>query len=106
MNGLKNFAMYFVQQAHGFQREIQALLGREVFSESNRHAAHHHILGRIFHPLRKGGLKGAAVGAAVPKEFDHFNFAGFCFGGNSAVQLHVILARDKLGGALREGGRT
>jgi hypothetical protein len=65
---------------------------------------HHYIFGRIFDPLRKGGLKRIAVGAAVPKELNHFNFAGLCVHWQCAVKLDEVFAWHKLGWTLCQSG--
>jgi len=93
MDGGEHADVHLLDQVHGFEGVVQALLGHEVVPESHRHAAHHHVFGGFLGPLLERGLKHIAVGAAVPEELQHLDLAVARFGGHGAVQGDVVLAR-------------
>ena len=102
VNGGEHADVHFFDQVHGLQRVVQALLGHKVFAESHGDAAHHHVFGGVLDPLLKSGLKGIAVGAAVPKKLEHFDLARASFGGHRTLQGDVVFAGAE--GLLGPGG--
>ena len=92
MDGGEHPDVHFLDQVHGFERVIQALLGYKVISEGHGHAAHHHIFGGVFGPLLERRFELIAVGAAVPEELQHFNLASARFGRHGALEGDVVLA--------------